>query len=88
MLLRRAELYVLDDLSSALDAETEQHLWERLRSQPTATFLVVSQRRAALQRADQIVVLQGGRVEAVGTLKQLLQTSVEFQRLWAGEVST
>lgn len=88
MFVRPAELYVFDDLSSALDAQTEQQLWERVRSLSGATFLVVSQRRAALRRADQVVVLREGEVEATGTVQELLQGSQEFRRLWVGEEVT
>jgi len=90
MLVRDAELLVFDDLSSALDVETEKQLWQNLLvgdKQEKATYLVVSHRRLALQQADQIVVMKNGRVEAIGKLEDLLTTSEEMQYLWHGELS-
>jgi ATP-binding cassette, subfamily B, bacterial len=86
MFIRDAELYVFDDLSSALDVETEQKLWDRVFDARKATCLVVSHRRPALRRADQIIVLKDGQVEAVGTLEELLASCEEMQRLWRGDV--
>ncbi|WP_339265530.1 ABC transporter ATP-binding protein [Paenibacillus sp. FSL W8-0187] len=86
MLVRDAELYVFDDLSSALDVETERKLWERLFSERGgATCLVVSHRKAALHHADHIIVLNGGEIEAEGTAEQLLASSESFRQLWYGE---
>jgi ABC-type multidrug transport system fused ATPase/permease subunit len=98
MFVRRPELYVFDDLSSALDVNTEKELWDRLFSpaespdvtdgQPgeRPTGLVVSHRRPALRNADQIIVLKDGRVEDRGTLDELLLRCDEMRRLWSGDL--
>lgn len=86
MFVREPELLVFDDLSSALDVETEQILWERVFAGSDQTCLVVSHRRPALRQADRIIVLREGRVEATGTLDELLGSCEEMQRLWHGEL--
>lgn len=77
MLIRQPELLVFDDLSSALDVETEQKLWSRLfsihssNSNWTPTYLVVSHRPSVLEKSDRIILIDRGRVEMTGTFDDL-----------------
>lgn len=85
MFTRVPQLLVLDDVSSALDVETEQTLWRRLfEARSDVAALVVSHRHAALARADRVIVMEAGRVVAVGTAIELSQSSETFRAIWEG----
>lgn len=76
------DLVVLDDVTSALDIETERQFWDRMLEDRARTILAVSHRRQAMLRADRIILLEHGRIAATGTLAELMQTSSAFREIW------
>ncbi len=87
MFIRTPELLIFDDLSSALDIETEQKLWMRVFELRKNTCLVVSHRPLALKQADNIIVLKEGKIEAQGKLSDLLQNCEEMRLLWEEKIT-
>ena len=86
MFARKSEILIFDDLSSALDVETEQLLWKRVFAREGSTCLAVSHRPIALRRADNIIVIKDGMIESQGKLEDLLKTSEEMKRLWEEKI--
>lgn len=81
MFIRKPQLLVFDDISSALDVETEMKLWERLFNGEKPTCIIVSNKKVALENADKIIVMKDGRVQAEGNLRQLLNESDEMKKI-------
>lgn len=85
MFARDTDLLVFDDISSALDVETENTLWNRIFEKSGATCIVVSNRKAALKQADNIIVLKEGQIIAQGKLDKLLENCDEMQQIWGSK---
>lgn len=85
MFARDAELYAFDDISSALDVETEAQLWDRILSDKRGTFVAVTNQSTVLRQADQIILMKDGKIEAQGDLDTLLQTSEEMRLIMGSE---
>ncbi len=85
MFVRKADLYVFDDISSALDIETEIKLWDRMFERKNITALVVSNRHVALKNADKILVMKDGKIAGQGKLEELLKNCEEMRQIWGLE---
>lgn len=79
-LMRKPNILVLDDSLSALDYQTDYLLRQELKALPMTVFLI-SQRIASIKEADQILVLEKGRLTAQGTHETLLATSSYYQAM-------
>ena len=82
-LVRKPEILILDDSASALDYATDAKLRKAIRQMdPSVTVLIVSQRAASIQYADQIIVLDDGEAVGIGTHKELLENCPVYQEIY------
>lgn len=82
-LVRQPEILILDDSASALDYATDAKLRESIRTlQGAITVFIVAQRASSLRHADQILVLEEGRVAGLGTSEALLASCPAYREIY------
>ena len=85
--VKSAEILIFDDSTSALDLKTEANLYHSLqKSRPDATKIIVAQRIASVRQADRIVVLENGRISAVGSHEELLESCKIYQDIYHSQL--
>jgi subfamily B ATP-binding cassette protein MsbA len=81
-LTKQPDVYIFDDSFSALDVKTDAKLRAALRREvASATVLVVAQRVATIMQADQIIVLDAGRIVGIGTHAELMATCATYREI-------
>ncbi len=86
-LVRRPKVLVLDDSTSAVDMATDARIREGLAALADVTKVIVAQRVASVADADQVVILDNGRVHAVGSPAELLASDPIYQELYRTQVA-
>ena len=85
-IVRRPKIYLFDDSFSALDYRTDQQLRKALKEiTGDATVIIVAQRISTIREADQILVMNQGRIEAAGTHEELMKNSRTYQEIVASQ---
>src|SRR5256886_1913285 len=87
-LIRKPEIYVFDDSFSALDFKTDARLRAALKEETReSTVLIVSQRVSTIMDADQIIVLDEGRIAGIGTHRDLMRSSEVYREIVSSQLS-
>jgi ATP-binding cassette, subfamily B, multidrug efflux pump len=87
-LVRKPEIYVFDDTFSALDFKTDARLRAALKKETLdATVLIVAQRVNTVMDADQIIVLEEGRIAGIGTHRELMRSNEVYREIVSSQLS-
>ena len=82
-LLKDPKVLILDDSTSAVDTRTDAMIRKSFREEiPNVTKIIIAQRVSSVQEADQIIVMDGGKINAVGTHEELLKTNQIYQEVY------
>jgi ATP-binding cassette subfamily B protein len=85
-LLKKPKILILDDSTSAVDTKTDALIRKSFREYiPQTTKIIIAQRIASVQDADKILIMDGGKIIAVGTHEQLLKTNEIYQELFVSQ---
>jgi ATP-binding cassette subfamily B protein len=87
MFIHDAELYIMDDSSSAIDAETEKEFWSRFEKNMAKrkfACIIASNKRHVLQRADKVIFMKDGHVADLGKANELSKRCKDFANIYKG----
>ena len=85
-LLKKPKILILDDSTSAVDTKTDSLIRKAFREEiPNTTKIIIAQRISSVQDADKIVVMDNGRIDAIGTHEELLKSNKIYQEVYESQ---
>ncbi len=86
-LLKKPKILILDDSTSAVDTKTDALIRKAFREEiPDTTKIIIAQRVSSVEDADQIIVLDGGKISGIGTSEELLKTNAIYREVYESQV--
>ena len=85
-LLKKPKILILDDSTSVVDTRTDARIREAMRAYiPETTKIIIAQRTASVQDADHIIVMEGGRIDAIGTHAELMAGNDIYREIYTSQ---
>ena len=82
-MLKKPKILILDDSTSAVDTRTDALIRRALREfMPETTKIIIAQRISSVEDADKIIVMDGGRIDAIGTHEELLRSNKIYREVY------
>ena len=86
-LLKKPKILILDDSTSAVDTRTDKLIQDAFKKEiPNTTKIIIAQRIASVENADKIIVLDKGKIDAIGTHKELLKNNKIYKEVYLSQV--
>jgi len=85
-LLKKPKILILDDSTSAVDTKTDALIRKAMREFiPETTKIIIAQRTASVEDADRIIVMEGGRINGIGTHRELMENNEIYREIYTSQ---